>query len=287
MAYRKNSSKKNKSSIPMGMLFWLVFFVVIAALFAVNFPLIKRTLGSTQLAEHIFTRDDLKDAEVLGNEDGNVTFSTNIQNGTTVENTGTVEVATEAEQDLSAQILGANTDAEKNAETTKTTDQNDKTLTGQNTDGIKISTPAAEKPQVKTNAQIVYLVKIDSTGMVFTQAVKRNVVSSDSPLLNTINSLLEGSGSAEEKQGLKSLIPKGTKLISARVSARTAILNFNENFMFNTFGAEGFAAQLRQIIWTATEFSTVDDVQILVEGQRKEYLGDSINISRPIDRNSL
>jgi spore germination protein GerM len=57
--------------------------------------------------------------------------------------------------------------------------------------------------------------------------------------------------------------------------------------MFNGYGAEGYVAQLRQIVWTATEFPNIHDVQILIEGRRIEFLGESIRIGRPISRDSL
>jgi spore germination protein GerM len=83
------------------------------------------------------------------------------------------------------------------------------------------------------------------------------------------------------------LIPEGTRLLSAMVRGQTAYLNFNEEFQFNTYGMEGYAAQIRQVIWTATEFSTVADVQILIEGRRLDYLGESIPIGSPLNREDL
>ncbi|MDR2865644.1 MAG: GerMN domain-containing protein, partial [Spirochaetaceae bacterium] len=44
---------------------------------------------------------------------------------------------------------------------------------------------------------------------------------------------------------------------------------------------------LRQIVWTATEFSSVHDVQILIEGRKIDFLGEAIRIDRPLSRNSL
>jgi spore germination protein GerM len=53
-------------------------------------------------------------------------------------------------------------------------------------------------------------------------------------------------------------------------------------------GVEGFVAQLQQIIYSTTEFPTVDRVQILIEGKRVEYLGgEGIYIGEPISRNTF
>jgi spore germination protein GerM len=102
-----------------------------------------------------------------------------------------------------------------------------------------------------------------------------------------MNALLAGTTAAEEDRRITTLIPPGTVLLNAAMRGNTAVLNFNENFMFNSYGAEGYLAQLRQIIWTATEFPSVKNVQFLVEGQRIDFLGDNIRLDQPISRDDL
>ena len=86
-----------------------------------------------------------------------------------------------------------------------------------------------------------------------------------------------------------SLIPEGTRLLGASVKNGTATLNFNEAFELNqTVGVEGYIAQLMQIVYTATEFSTVRSVQILIEGEKKDYLGSEGQwIGSPLARSSF
>ena len=68
----------------------------------------------------------------------------------------------------------------------------------------------------------------------------------------------------------------------------TQFLNFNENFEFNSVGVEGCITQLMQIVYTATDFSTVKSVQFLVEGEKKEYLGTEGQwIGSPLSRNNF
>jgi spore germination protein GerM len=108
-------------------------------------------------------------------------------------------------------------------------------------------------------------------------------------MLDVLQALLQGPSAEEQRQGLISLIPPGTRILSRTTTVRgnTAYINFSEDFMFNTYGVEGYAAQLRQIVWTVTEFSNVKDVQILVEGRRVDYLGEGIWIGSPIGRDTL
>ena len=97
-----------------------------------------------------------------------------------------------------------------------------------------------------------------------------------------------GPNSQESAKGYRSLIPQGTKLLSASVRDGVAYLNFNEQFEFNTVGMDGYQAQLMQIVYTATEFSTVNSVQFLIEGQKKDYLGsEGMWIGSPLARSSF
>jgi spore germination protein GerM len=125
---------------------------------------------------------------------------------------------------------------------------------------------------------------VDRDGAILRIKVSRNIAVSDSPLLDCLNSLLAGPTAEESRKGLRSLIPANTKILSAAIRGATAYISFNEDFQYNTYGIEGYAAQLRQIVWTATEFSTVKDVQILIEGRRIDYLAEGIWIGSPISR---
>jgi spore germination protein GerM len=149
------------------------------------------------------------------------------------------------------------------------------------------STPdqSAETPAARE--RLIYFVQIDAEGRVLISPVKRTLPVSASPLTDALNALLQGVTDTERAQGLTSLVPPDVLVQSARVSGGTALVSFNESFMFNGYGAEGYIGQLRQIVWTATEFTTVNDVQILIEGRRIDFLGEGIRIDRPISRASL
>jgi spore germination protein GerM len=109
----------------------------------------------------------------------------------------------------------------------------------------------------------------------------------DTPLTDTIRLLLQGPSVDERNRGLITLIPPDARFLSAQVRGSTAYLSFSEEFQFNTYGVEGYIGQLRQIIWTVTEFPNITDVQILIEGRRIDYLGERIAIGSPLGRNSL
>jgi spore germination protein GerM len=104
---------------------------------------------------------------------------------------------------------------------------------------------------------------------------------------DALNAIFAGPTAEEVSRGILNLIPQNTRILSAVVRGNTAYISFSEDFLFNTFGVEGYVAQLRQIVWTVTEFPNVNDVQILIEGRRMDYLGDGIWIGSPISRQSF
>lgn len=139
----------------------------------------------------------------------------------------------------------------------------------------------------KTKVKLCF-VNVDSDGKVIRKVVSRDIDKSNAPLTNTIKTLLDGPSSADKN--CMSLIPQGTKLLGASVKNGIATLNFSDEFEFNGINADSYRAQLMQVVYTATEFSTVESVQFLIEGQRKDYMGSEdfqIWIGSPYSRNNF
>lgn len=173
----------------------------------------------------------------------------------------------------------------------------EKTIETEKTESVKSENKKSEekkevKPQPKkaatTQLQLCF-VEIDGDGSVTRKIVKRSVPKNNSPLTVAINELLKGpSVSSSSEKNCMSLIPSGTKLLSAKVTDGVAYLNFNDNFDINPYGVEGYVNQLMQIVYTATSFSTVNSVQFLIEGEKREYLGSEGQwIGTPLSRGSF
>lgn len=134
----------------------------------------------------------------------------------------------------------------------------------------------------------LFFIEIGSDGSVNRKEFTRSMKKSDSPLVDAINALITGPTAEEGKSGCRSFIPEGTRLTGASVKDGVATLNFSEEFEFNQFGVEGTLAQLQQVVFTATAFPTVNSVQILIEGERLEYLGsEGVWIGRPLSRSNF
>jgi germination protein M len=116
----------------------------------------------------------------------------------------------------------------------------------------------------------------------------RSVPLTDSPLADALQALVSGPLPAEQSRGFRTLIPAGTRIEDVRVLGHTAVVSFNEAFRFNSYGKDGLEAQLRQIVFTATEFGTVQNVQVLIGGKATDYLGpEGIRIRDPLTRRSF
>jgi spore germination protein GerM len=144
------------------------------------------------------------------------------------------------------------------------------------------------EPSEKIRRSRLFFVHVDENGGVTLKGVVRPVYYIDSPLTDTLRSLLSGLSAEDVRDGLLSLVPEGTELRGIAIREGTAYIDFNESFRFNSFGGEGYKSQLQQIVYTATEFQTVKSVQFLVNGERISYLGpESPYIGDPLSRESL
>ena len=149
---------------------------------------------------------------------------------------------------------------------------------------ITLESPEPEDEQ-KTMKSRLFYVKVSDDGQISLKSVIRTVSFVSTPLTETMKSLISGPERSELNKGLLNLIPKNTELLSIKISQGIAYLNFNEEFRFNSLGIEGYKAQLMQTVYTATEFQSVDKIQILINGELSDYLGaEGVFIGEPIDR---
>jgi spore germination protein GerM len=157
-------------------------------------------------------------------------------------------------------------------------------------DGHGLSAPAAPPataPTVAGRDRALYFIEVDGDGAILRTRVSRPMPATSSPLADVLQLLLRGPTVDEQNRNLITLIPPATQLLSAQVRGSTAYVSFSEEFQFNTYGVEGYIGQLRQIIWTVTDFPNISDVQILIEGRRIDYLGERIAIGSPLNRTSF
>lgn len=150
--------------------------------------------------------------------------------------------------------------------------------------------PTPEPPlPTAPNTYRLYFLKLSPEGRLEPSAFVRELPAGSTPLAATIKALLLGPTLQDKAQGALTMVPPGTKLISLRIKDRIALVSLSSEFEHNSSGLEGIAGQLRELVWTATQFGTVDGVQVLIEGQYRDFLGDNegIFLSEPLTRKSL
>jgi len=283
----RTEKKRNGKKSGLGLALWVLAALVLLILFLVYQDKILSNLKETDFFHRVFGKTpsfvenhegeaketaEKNDVEPI---DINVMKNDAPKNAPASEKTGVV----------------AQNDAAKKAEQAaaeKKSDSNKK-ATEEKTVQPATQKPQQTKPVVSASDMSIklYFMEIDSDGSVNRHEVTRKMKKSNSPLVDAINALISGPTSEEEKTGCRSLIPAESKLLGATVKNGVATLNFSGEFEFNQYGVEGTLGQLQQIVYTATAFPTVESVQILVDGELKEYLGsEGVWIGTPLNRNN-
>lgn len=150
------------------------------------------------------------------------------------------------------------------------------------------STTKSTLPPTRSRTSKLYFVRISKTGKPELVASERRITYQNAPLTETLKELLKGPTPPEKERGISTLIPSGTEIKSVSIRDGIAFINLNESFQFNPFGAEGYRTQVLQIVYTVTEFSSIQGVQFLIEGRKVDYLSpEGVYIGKPLSRGSL
>jgi spore germination protein GerM len=261
----RKTNRTSPPKKPVSFVFWTLFFIVIISLFFLNLQLVRSNVKHTGLLDRLFNKPAVE------TEQSPPPAPPLEIPPPAPPVTGPVEEAPAPIAQPEDPSVGADNAPQADAPAP----------------AVKPAAPPATPPAVAGRDQALYFIEVDGDGAILRTRVIRSMPATDSPLADAMRLLLQGPTVDERNRGLITLIPPGTKLLSAQVRLSTAYLSFSEEFQFNTYGVEGYIGQLRQIIWTVTEFSNVSDVQILVEGRRIDYLGERIAIGSPLGRNSF
>lgn len=288
MAEKKNSNKRNTG---FAFACWLLIALILLVFFFVKKDTIVSNLKKTDFFNRVFG----KTPEFVQKHEDTTPSEQDNSDGTVIQLDAAPEQKQTQPQPKDAapaavpvpvpETEKAVPQSENNTVPEKTIPQQkngDKTAeTGHTQNDIKpVTVPSV-------NAQLCFVL-IDSDGSVSRQIVSRQLPKSDSPLSDAVKALLAGPTADEKAKSCMTLIPAGTKLLSANVKNGIATLNFSEEFEYNSVGVEGYMGQLMQIVFTATSFNTVNSVQFIIEGQREEYLGSEGEwIGSPLSRSSF
>ena len=241
---------KKKSSL--GCLFWVALVLLFIVIFLFNKKNIENILNKTNFLNAITKKESVKPPDVT------IKKAEKTKPETQKQSSGKEQVT----------ITVAPSEEEKNTEN---------------------KTPAnLKKEKYSLRKARIFFALVEKNGKIALKGEIKNIRYKDSPLKQTIKTLLQGPDSAELNRGFITLIPKSTKLLNIYVKDDTAYLDFTENFRFNSLGIQGLKTQLKQIVYTTTEFSNITKVQILINGKKVEYLGpEGVYIGKPLTRETF
>ena len=267
------NKRRSRSGPSFGVLFWIACILLVVVLYLASHETIRNVLDETNFVEVVFEDRDPEAEEPA--DPRVVQDAPSGQQPTGERAPDTDEHDRERTGDADAE---AEADEPERDEEPLHTDEPDATPT------VVVEAPPerGDEPPRSISASL-YFIRVSDDGRILTEAVTRDVRYTSSPLSRSIDALIGGPTTDDINHGLLSLVPPGTVLESAWIEDGVAYLDFNEQFRFNPMGLEGYLAQLKQVVLTATDFPTVDRVQILVERERIDYLGgDGVYIGAPL-----
>jgi hypothetical protein len=273
MAQKKKQTRKSKGGFSF--VVWGLAFLVALSLFAVLLPQILDSLKKTDFFERVGrkTPQVVQEYEGASKRDAKKTGDAGVSDGI-IPGEGTARKDPPSRPDVPPPPEPAD------AENRPAPSVPDIPETG---DSVAVRAAPSGRTQLK-----VWFVEIRSDGTVSRKETARDVEATEAPLTSAVRALLGGPTAPERGKGCDTLIPDGTRLISAAVKNGVATLNFSEEFQYNTYGVEGYMGQLMQVVYTATAFPTVDSVQFLIEGEHGEYIGsEGVWIGSPLSRSSF
>ncbi|MDR1251777.1 MAG: GerMN domain-containing protein [Treponema sp.] len=290
---RRSGKSKNSHALPIAVIFWLVFFITVTGVFLINretirnnFTLLTQRLNSPPSASQTTAEEPA--VEQTPESDSASSDGDAVARPSDVPPAATPGIQTPAPAAIPA--TGPET-PERPSSAPQPSSASQSSPTPQLSPAAQTGRPPPVQPPaprpVETRDRNLYFTQVGNDGTILRSRINRKITLSDSPMQDSLNALLAGPNAEEKRRGLLSLIPANTRILSATVRGSTAYISFSEEFQYNTYGVEGYAAQLNQIVWTVTEFPNVQDVQILIEGRRVDYLGEGIWIGSPIRREAL
>lgn len=139
--------------------------------------------------------------------------------------------------------------------------------------------------ELKKRISKIYFTMLDEKDQLILKSVNREIFYYNTPLTETIKELLKGPNITELQNNYITNIPFGSKILKAWIKDDILYLDLSREFENNNYGKESTLNQLKQIVFTATEFPNVKRVKFLINGKDQNYLGgEGVFIGKPLGR---
>jgi germination protein M len=103
---------------------------------------------------------------------------------------------------------------------------------------------------------------------------------------SAITELLKGPTDKEAEIGLDTAIPDGTKLNSINLDSETKVATIDLSTKFGNGEPDTIQAEIAQVVYTLTQFPTIEKVSFQIDGQDVDIIGD-VDVSQPVDRTNF
>jgi hypothetical protein len=103
-------------------------------------------------------------------------------------------------------------------------------------------------------------------------AVSGSAVPTESPARTAVEALLRGPDSLDEQMDMETAIGEGVTLLGLTITDGRAIVDLSPEFEAVSYGTAGELAMVAQLVFTVTQFPTVDSVDIWIDGVERDYI---------------
>ncbi len=136
-----------------------------------------------------------------------------------------------------------------------------------------------EAPAAETTRILVYLLRGEQVG-----AAARDVPDTDEVAGAAVEQLLLGPDDEETAGGLGTSIPDGTRLLDVAIADGVATVDLSGEFD-DGGGSASMFTRLAQVVFTLTQFPTVEGVRLRIDGEDVEtFSSEGIVLDGPQDR---
>ena len=141
---------------------------------------------------------------------------------------------------------------------------------------------ATTAPEETTTAIVVYFMRGETVAPVHREVPQTAAVGTAA-----VEALLAGPTAEEAELDVSSAIPEGTALLGLEVAGGTATVDLSREFESGG-GSLSMLSRLAQLVFTLTQFSTVDRVVLELEGEPVEALGgEGVLVGDPLTRDDF
>ncbi len=152
--------------------------------------------------------------------------------------------------------------------------ENDTSSTTEPGQATTTTTPSAETTRLS-----VYFTRDEVVA-----PVHRDVPATKAVAAAAIKALLEGPTAAEQEAGFYTAIPERTLFLGVSVTDGVATVDLSREYESGG-GSLSMGLRLAQVVYTLTQFPTIDAVQFRLDGKPVEVFGgEGLSLDHPVDR---